>query len=371
MPGTFRCRPILALALTLALPLAAGTRRHEVQFRRNDYAAPAAPALLQAAGLAKAILRVFSDDERKGGLYFPGSPFAMARPALASWVAAYDGGPVPLWAWMGTRKFAWFGDQRLLDRQWRDGREHMIPKLDLFNPEALELQAALLAALARQPVRGILLQDDLTLLQGEGFSGWGKAAFARASGVAADPRSMLKRGTAQQRAWQELKVARVGEALRRIVAACRRARPGIEIGLNVHYEAPLTPERARAWYAFDAAAAAAGVDLFYLMAYPRQMQAEMGLAEGENRLHFRRLLEAALRLWGEKLVVKLQARDWRTSEPIPLEELQAYYDLIPAGVERVCFAAADPEDIELISKVIADRSSSVSVSVSDSDRNSK
>ena len=33
-----------------------------------------------------------------------------------------------------------------------------------------------LAALARQPVRGILLQDDLTLLQGEGFSGWGKAA---------------------------------------------------------------------------------------------------------------------------------------------------------------------------------------------------
>lgn len=368
MPGTFHCRPILALVLTLALPLTAGTRRHEIQFRRNDYAAPAAPARLQAAGLAKAILRVFSDDERNGGLYFPGGPFAAARPVLASWAAAYDGGPVPLWAWMGTRKFAWFGDERLLDRQWRDGREQVLPKLDLFNPEALELQAALLAALARQPVRGILLQDDLTLLQGEGFSGWGQAAFARASGLAADPRLMLKRGTAQQRAWQELKVARVGEALRRIVEACRRARPGIEIGLNVHYEAPLTPERARAWYAFDAAvAAAAGVDLFYLMAYPRQMQAEMKLTEEENRLHFRRLLEAALRLWGGKLAVKLQARDWKTSEPIPLGELQAYYDLIPDGVERVCFAAADPEDLELISKITTQRT----ISGSGSDSGSK
>ena len=101
------------------------------------------------------------------------------------------------------------------------------------------------------------------------------------------------------------------------------------------------------------AAVASGVDLFYLMAYHRQMKAEMKLGEGDNRLYFRRMLEAALKLWGPRLVVKLQVRDWQTSEPIPLAELQAYYDLIPDGVERVCFAAADPEDIDLISRIIA------------------
>lgn len=358
MPGTFARRParlpavVLLLAAALGLPAAA--RRHEVQFRRNDYPAVAAPARLQALGFAKAILRVFSDDEKNGGLYFPSGAFPVVRPALDPWAAAYRDGAVPLWAWMGARKFAWLREERLLDRHWHKGESQPIPKLDLFNPEAVELQAALFAALARQPVRGILVQDDLTLLRQEGFSRWGREAFARESGLAADPARMLAKGSAWARAWEETKTTRVGQVLRRIVDACRRARPGIEIGLNVHYEAPLTPERARSWYAFDAgAAAAAGVDHFYLMAYPRQMKAEMRLAEGENRLYFRRMLEAALRLWGGKLVVKLQARDWKTSEPIPLEELRAYYDLIPAGVERVCFAASDPEDLERISKVIS------------------
>ena len=140
----------------------------------------------------------------------------------------------------------------------------------------------------------------------------------------------------------------MADTLQRIVAACRAANAAIEIGLNVHYEAPLSPERARSWYAFDVrAAGASAVDLFYLMAYHRQMRDEMKLSEGDNRLYFRRMLEAALKLWGPRLVVKLQVRDWRTSEPIPLAELKTYYDLIPDGVERVCFAAADPEDIDL------------------------
>lgn len=284
------------------------------------------------------------------------------RPALAAWVPAYEGGPLPLWAWMGARKFAWLGDERLLDRGWQGGAERTLPKLDLFNPAAVDLLAALFAALARQPVRGILIQDDLTLLRHEGFSRWGREAFARESGLAADPERMLAKGSAWARAWEETKTARVGQVLRRIADSCRRARPGIEIGLNVHYEAPLTPERARSWYAFDAGAvAAAGIDFVYLMAYPRQMKAEMRLAEGENRLYFCRMLEAALKLWGPKLAVKLQARDWKTSEPIPLEELRAYYDLIPAGVERVCFAATDPEDLERISQVITKQTQTLDV----------
>jgi hypothetical protein len=90
------------------------------------------------------------------------------------------------------------------------------------------------------------------------------------------------------------------------------------------------------------------------MAYHRQMQAEMKLGEGDNRLYFRRMLEAALRLWGARLVAKLQVRDWKSSEPIPFTELKTYYDLIPAGVEGVCFAAADPEDLELISRIISE-----------------
>jgi hypothetical protein len=356
MRGTFLRSLILLLCIPAAWAAPPGPpvgRRHEVQFRRNDHAVVASPARLLAAGLSKAMLRVFSDDERNGGLYFPSGLFPVVRPALDQWSAEYSGREVPLWAWMGVRKFAWLADRELLDSEWSGGEAKPISKLDLFNPRALELVVALFAQLSRQKVSGILIQDDLTILRGEGFSSWGKARFARASGLDADPRRMLARGTAHQRAWEDLKVLCVAETLKRIVAACREARPGIAVGLNVHYEAPLTPERARSWYAFDVpAVSASGVDYFYMMAYPRQMKAEMRLGEGDNRLYFRRMLEAALKLWGSRLVVKLQVRDWRTSEPIPLDELRTYYGLIPAGVERVCFAAADPEDIPIISQII-------------------
>jgi hypothetical protein len=340
----------------LTIPAAPGPpsgRCHEIQFRRNDYPNVAAPARLQETGLSKAILRVFSDDEKLGGLYFRNGSFPVVRAALDRWAGEYSGKQTALWAWMGARKFAWLGDAGLLDREWRAGRTRSIAKLDLFNPQALDLIVRLFGQLARQPVQGILIQDDLTLLRHEGFSSWGRASFSRAGGMAAEPSRMQAKDSAHNLAWEELKVKQVAETLRRIVTACREANAAMAIGLNVHYEAPLTPERARSWYAFDAAAAAAaGVDLFYLMAYHRQIRTEMKLPEGDNRLYFRRMLEAALKLWGSKLVVKIQVRDWQTSAAIPLDELKTYYDLIPAAVERVCFAAADPEDLELISLII-------------------
>ncbi len=349
MRGIFLCSLFLALS---ALP--AAPRRHEIQFRRNDYTVVPSPIRLRDAGLSKAFLRVFSDDERKGGLYFSSGRFRVVRPVLDAWAAEYAGSTVPLWAWMGARKFAWLADNGLLDREWSAGEARRIPKLDLFNPQAQELIVMLFTHLARQPVAGILIQDDLTILGGEGFSSWGKASFTRQSGLEADPGLMLSRGSAQNRVWEELKAVCVGETLKRIVSACHDAKPGVEVGLNVHYEAPLTPERARSWYAFDMAAiSASGVDLFYLMAYHRQMRTEMKLGEGGNRLYFRRMLEAALKLWGPKLAVKLQVRDWQSSEPIPLEELKTYYGLIPEEVERICFAAADPEDLDLIARIIA------------------
>jgi len=339
----------------MILPTAepAAGRRHEIQLRRNDYAAVAAPDRLQAGGFSKAILRVFSDDEKNGGLYFNNELFPVVRPALDQWTREFSKTTFPLWAWMGTRKFAWVNDTGLLDREWSAGTPRLIPKLDLFNPQALTIVLRLFSQLARQPIQGILIQDDLTLLGGEGFSNWGKASFGRASGLAVDPRRMQARGSAHNRAWEDIKVKRVGFALGEIVAACREASSAIEIGLNVHYEAPLRPAQARSWYAFDSQAAnASGVDLFYLMAYHRQMKAEMKLNEGDNRIYFRLMLEAALKLWGPRLTVKMQIRDWQNSDLIPLEELKTYYELIPAGVGRVCFAAADPEDIDLISKVI-------------------
>jgi biofilm PGA synthesis lipoprotein PgaB len=253
---------------------------------------------------------------------------------------------------MGARFFAWFRNSSCLDLEWRNGQRRIVPRLDLFNPEAVDVIVSLFKELAQKPVQGILIQDDLVLRRNEGFSNWGKACFTRATGWPADERLMAESGSASFRAWERLKCERVSGLLERIIAACKSVNPRLKIGMNIHYETPLAPEQSRSWYAHDAEAlAASSLDYFYLMAYERQIKSELGLDEADNRAYFARMAAAALRLFGSRLAVKLQVRDWRTGAPIPLAELRAYYDLIPAGVERVCFAAADPEDIPALARL--------------------
>lgn len=330
----------------------ARVRIHEIQLRNNDYANAPDPLQLQAHGFTKVILRVFSDDEKNGGLYFINPAFKAVRPVLDNWAPAFSGGAVSLWAWMGGRYFSWLKDSRFLDLEWRDGQRRIIPKLDIFNPEAEQVLVGLFKALAQKPVRGILIQDDLVLHGNEGFSNWGKAYFTKATGLSADERLMSKNSSVHNRAWERVKCERLMQVLEKIIAVCKTVNPQIKIGMNIHYETPLAPGQARSWYAHDLPAlVASSLDYFYLMAYHRQIKNELRLDAANSLVYFAKMTAAALARFGPRLVVKLQVRDWRSSAPIPIDELRSYYDLIPAGVERVCFAAADPEDIPLLARI--------------------
>ncbi len=134
-----------------------------------------APAILKENGFTKVILRVFSDDEKNGGLYFNNNAFKPVRPVLDDWAPKFNDGKVGLWAWMGVRWFSWFHDSRYLDREWQNGQHLVIPKLDLFNPDAEKVIISLFRQLATKPILGILIQDDLVLRRNEGFSNWGRA----------------------------------------------------------------------------------------------------------------------------------------------------------------------------------------------------
>ena len=332
----------------------ASARSHELQLRNNNYANPPNPLFLQTAGFSKLIVRVFSDDEKNGGLYFTNPGYKTVRPVLDAWAPQFAGGPVGLWAWMGGRYFSWMKDARLLDSEWKNNQKRLIAKLDLFNPDAEKIIIGLFTQLAAKPIAGILIQDDLNLRRSEGFSNWGKAYFTLCTGLPADERRMAQNGSAMNRAWERCKCQRLAQLLEKIIQACKAVNPRIQIGMNIHYELPLEPQQARSWYAHDLEALAASrLDHFYLMAYHRQIQSELALTETENRAYFARMTAAALEHFGPRLVVKIQARDWRSGAPIPFGELKAYYDLIPTGVERVCFAAADPSDIPLIARIFS------------------
>ena len=127
----------------------------------------------------------------------------------------------------------------------------------------------------------------------------------------------------------------------------------VKIGINIYYETPVFPEKAGAWYSHNLRELLdTGVDYIYLMSYQRQIKDEMNWNEERNRVFFKELVEKAYDICKEKLVVKLQIRDWKTAERIPLEEVRAYLDLIPPRVERVCFTPVKVEDYEYLEELI-------------------
>jgi hypothetical protein len=319
----------------------------DVQLRWADLKEKPERGFLQALPVSRLIVRVFNDGSQ-GGLFYRNSRFPMRQPLLESYLTDLPvGGPGPeLWAWMAGRRFDWMRDPSLFDRQFADGRLEAVPKLDLFNPRAVDLLLQVFRELAASGVSGILIQDDFHIRYNEGFSEAGLAQFTRVTGLPADPALMMKRNTPANCNWQRVKINCLNDVLARILAACRAVNPNVKMGLNVYYESALSVEQGEAWYAHNLRElSASSIDCIYLMAYHRQMRSELHLSEERTREAFQRAVNNAFAELGPRLAIKLQARDWDSKEPLPVEELRAYLKLLPAGLERVCFTSVEYEDI--------------------------
>ncbi len=295
--------------------------------------------------MATLIVPAFRDDERAGGLFFRNGAITPLRAEIEASVASRRGG-VALWGWLIGRKYPWLGRPELAGRQREKGRLETSQKLDLFHPGTVTLLVSLFGELARTGVDGILIQDDLVMRDGEGLSERGVELLARRSGWPVVPADLLRPDHPLLGLWTQLKCERVAEVVRQIVAAVRRENPRCQVGLNVYYEAALTPDKGREWLAQDLdLLLETGIERVYLMAYHRQMKSELALGEPENRRRFAELVARAWQKAGRRLVVKLQGRDFDTKERIPASEMREYLALIPEGVAGVCLTSIEWGDL--------------------------
>ena len=88
------------------------------------------------------------------------------------------------------------------------------------------------------------------------------------------------------------------------------------------------------------------------MSYHRQIKKEMKLSEDRNRMLFKKIVEKAYEICKDRLVVKIQVRDWDTDEIIPLVELKNYIRLVPKSIKRICFTPVEIEDFYHIKSLI-------------------
>lgn len=328
-------------------------RNYEIQFhvikvhKQLDY------NRLYSMGITKLIYRVFEDEEKEGGLYFINTQFNILQPALEQLIGEFDFKQLNLCAWMIGRKFNWLRDTSLFDSQYENDRRQIIPKLDIFNHDAVGKLIAVYKELASRKIDAILIQDDFMLRYNEGFSNWGKARFAAEAKVPAVEKLMMANGTPYNEAWKRVKAEQLKKVLQSIVENCKMVNSAVKIGINIYYETPAFPQKAGAWYSHNLTEIlTTGIDYIYLMSYQRQIKDEMNWDEERNRVFFKETVEKAYDICKEKLVVKLQIRDWKTAERIPIDEVRAYLDLIPAQVEHVCFTPVKVEDYDYLEELI-------------------
>ncbi|MFC2141102.1 poly-beta-1,6-N-acetyl-D-glucosamine N-deacetylase PgaB [Acidobacteriota bacterium] len=288
-----------------------------------------------------------------GGLYFVNTQFRTLEPALEKIIEEFDFKKFDLCAWMIGRKFNWLENTTLLDYQYENQARQVIRKLDVFNPDAVKKLITVYKELASHKIQCILIQDDFTLRYNEGFSNWGKAKFTTLTGKPAREELMMQKNTPYNLNWNRVKVNQLNTVLKQIVQNCKSVNSGIKVGINIYYETPLYIKRSEAWYGHNLSEIVeTGVDYIYLMSYHRQVKDEMRLSETRSRALFKEIVEKAYQICKEKLIVKLQTRDWNTSEQIPADEVKAYLNLIPPQVHRVCFTPVTPDDLDYLEYIL-------------------
>ncbi len=277
-----------------------------------------------------------------------------------------------LFAWMTTRRMDWLDSRD----GWRDrrynpasDRTEELGHFDLLNDEFAEYMLGLYADLASQPIDGVLLQDDFVIKTFEGFTPAGLAGYRELHGAEPRPRDLFQQvyreddgrlhigrlGSEHER-WCRYKSDRLLALGSRIIAACRGADVDIVIALNVYYDTVLDPQWGLAWLGQDLEGlGGSDFDLVCLMSYHRQIAAELGIDVTEAIALNADLVARMYGLFGERLLVKLQAADWRTGELVGGEELERAARAVESSVRHWAVAPGESTVGLLIGNLLRER----------------
>jgi uncharacterized lipoprotein YddW (UPF0748 family) len=294
------------------------------------------------------IVRVFQNEgdrkypfvtgEASVGVYFKTTKAPVVEDILTPLSELAHRHGLRLFAWMTTRALDWIpADRGWSDRVYVPDSGGMVPsrRLDLFNPEVVAYLQDLYRDLAASPIDGILFQDDLVYRQHEGFTPGGIEGFQRDFGVEPTPQALYGGSDEPYRplfwrwsGWKSRWLLQVADDL---MTESRKVRPDLAFILNLNYEALSDPVHALAWLSEDFLEARRHpFDYYAVMTYHRQMMKETRKDLDGTLTQIREIREKMSPAIDDpaRLIVKIQAVDWDTGLPIPVEELER----VSAGV---------------------------------------
>lgn len=304
---------------------------------------------IKDGGANTIILRVFhnSGDRlygvkltgKKGGFYFATTEGPVLYDLLGPVIKIARQYDLKVFAWMTTR-YADYGVEHRGDFRCKaysfekDGLTYC-KGMDIFNKQVVKRLVKIYSDLADYDIDGVLFQDDLVLRHNEGFGRSANIDFLKSTGLKLNPKDFYILSKDKKKAvgytnlfwrWSVYKNHRLMGLAGILKETVQKKRPDTKFALNLMYESLTDPTNALAWLSQDLTVAVdMGFDYFSVMAYHRQMGKELGKTLPEVTVMIEQMVRDAVRIVGskERVLIKLQTKDWKTGEKIGDKELSS------------------------------------------------
>ena len=313
----------------------------------------------KTAGVNTLIIRVFqnkydrfypfANPKKETGVYFNTFYAPVVDDILKKLTEITHRNNMKIFAWMTTRDSSWLieNNPALLESIYDLKDKSIIKgeKLNIFNPEVIEILKGVYKDLARYDIDGILFQDDLVLRHTEGYSNEAREQFNKDTGIKADPLIMYKNiyqkdgryyvssYTQYFWKWSEWKSKRLSHIASEIMSAAREVNPDLQFAINLYYETVSSPRDALAWLSQNINELINHkFDYYAVMSYHRQMKRELGFSDKKIYEMLSMMTDSIIDKVGtSKILMKVQVMDWDTQLSIPEGEIETAINSIKNG----------------------------------------
>lgn len=276
----------------------------------------------------------FIENPVKKGVYFKTKHAPIILDALDYLIPIARSYDFKIFAWMTTR-YADFnnGDlEKIISYSPYKNTFSYAKGINILNDKVQQYLFSLFTDLARYPLDGILLQDDLFLRYNEGFDTDTLNQFMKETGIHITPKKLFIANGSENHVkyteefwqWRDWKSRKIAEFVRKLKNNINRTNSSIKIAVNLTYEAISHPKGALAWLAHDIEYLKDASDYFSLMAYHRQIMDELKIDKESSFLYLADLVEKCLQKFPknpQKVIFKIQVKDWKTNEKISDDEI--------------------------------------------------
>jgi tetratricopeptide (TPR) repeat protein len=218
---------------------------------------------------------------------------------------------------------------------------------NLFHPEVMKRLEGLFRDLGRNPIDGILFQDDLILKHNEDFSAEANKAFLKEFGYMPHPdlfyihpyrsesgKYFVKGYTDRFMSWANWKNRWLMNVAKQLMEAARESNPNLQFAINLYFEAVMNDSKGMVWFS-QTLSEALGKDFDYyaVMAYHRQAMKDLKMELKEAIDLMGEATQRAVEAVGDpsRVLMKVWVLDWKKHEVLPKQEME---ELLTAILNR-------------------------------------